>query len=516
MILDGWGISQPFGGNAIALAKTPFFDSLVTRYPSMTLSASGESVGLPWGEEGNSEVGHLNMGAGRIIYQNLPKINRAIADHSFYKNKALMEAVEHAKKNDSAFHIIGLCSTGGVHASLDHFHALLVLAKENNLSKVFIHVILDGRDTPFNSGLNFVMGIERAIEEYGIGEIATISGRFYAMDRNNNWDRTEKAYLAMTEGVGNKGTNAQKIIQKSYKNKIYDEEFIPSVIYRGDKPVSLISDNDSVIFFNYRPDRARQITKAFVIDDLDKFSKKRNIENLKFVTFTEYEKGLPVDVVFHQDYIKNTLGEIISKNKLKQLRIAETEKYAHVTYFFNGGVEDKLEGEDHILIPSPNVSSYDEVPEMSAPEVTKKIIEQVEADTYDFIVVNFANPDMVGHTSNIEATIKAVETLDILIKKIIGSILDKDGVIILTADHGNAEYMFDMQTGMKVKEHSSNPVPCILIGSEYEGKTFGWQDTPNSDLSLLRPQGVLADLAPTILNILKIDIPKEMTGRSLL
>ncbi len=516
IILDGWGIDQPYSGNAIALANTPTTDELIMKYPSMTLRASGEAVGLPWGEAGNSEVGHLNLGLGRIVYQDLPRINKTISDNSFYKNEALLKAIEQVKKNNSKLHLLGLVSNGCVHASVDHLHALLVLARENSIKDVYIHAILDGRDTPYNSGINFIRGVERSISEYGVGKIATISGRFYAMDRNNNWDRTAKAYLAMTDRIGNEANDSISAIEESYKKKIYDEEFIPTVIKNNGNPVAKIEERDAIIFYNFRPDRARQITKAFVLPDFDKFKRPKFLENLLFVAFTEYERGLPVEVAFPPEKINNTLGEVISMAGLKQLRIAETEKYAHVTYFFNGGREEKSPGEDHILVPSPALASYDMKPEMSAPEVTKKLLEAIEADKYDFILVNYANADMIGHTANIEAAIKAIEAVDNLVGKVVKEVLAKNGVVLITADHGNAENMFNMQTGTRDKEHTTNPVPFIVVGREYEGKSFGWQDAPSGDLSLAQPQGILSDVAPTVLKIMGLPKPPEMTGRSLI
>lgn len=514
IILDGWGITQPYSGNAISQANTQILDQLTAQYPSMALMASGEAVGLPWGESGNSEVGHLNLGLGRILYQGLPRINKAISDNSFYKNEALLKAINHAKKNNSQLHLMGLVSNGCVHSSADHLQALLVMAKEYDIKKIYIHAILDGRDTAYNSGINFINNIERNIAEYGLGEIATISGRFYAMDRDNHWDRISKAYLAMTEGMGNKEDSAEKAIEKSYKNKIYDEEFIPTVIGNRGKE-GLITDNDAVIFFNYRADRAREITRAFVLPEFDKFSRPKYLKNLLFVGFTEYEKSLPVEVAFPPEKIKNTLGEVISNAGLKQLRIAETEKYAHVTYFFNGGKETKSEGETHELVPSPPVDSYDLKPEMSANEVTDKLIKAIEEDLYDFILVNFANADMVGHTGNIKATVKAVETADKCVGRIVKQVLARDGCILITADHGNAEVEFNMQTGTINKEHSANPVPFIVIGKQFEGKSIGVQDAPGGDLSLMKPQGILSDIAPTILKIMGLEKPPEMTGRSL-
>jgi len=516
MILDGWGVSQPYTGNAIAQANTPVMDSLVSEYPAMTLRASGEAVGLPWGEHGNSEVGHINLGLGRILYQNLPRINKEISDNSFYQNKVLMDAVNHAKENNSSLHLMGVVSNGCVHGSIDHLHALLVFAKEQKLDRVYIHAFLDGRDTSYNSGINFMKGVERSMAEYSIGKIATISGRFYAMDRNNNWDRIEKAYLAITEGVGNKSDSAIGAIDASYKKKIYDEEFVPTVIEEDGKPVAKIRDNDAVVFYNFRPDRARQITKAFTLPEFEKFNRNKYIKNLYFACFTEYEKGLPVEVVFPSVEIKDTLGDVVSENGLKQLRIAETEKYAHVTYFFNGGKEKKSEGENHILIPSPQVSNYDQKPEMSAKEITEKIVGAVDRDEYDLIVVNYANADMVGHTGNIPATVKGVETLDNCVDKVIKAVEEKGGIVLITADHGNAEIMFNMQTGQIDKEHTSNPVPFIVAGKDFRGKNFGWQDPAGSDLSLVQPQGILSDISPTILKIFGIKKPDSMTGMSLL
>ncbi len=518
IVLDGWGITQPYSGNAISQADTQALNELTARYPSMTLMASGEAVGLPWGESGNSEVGHLNLGLGRILYQGLPRINKAISDNSFYKNEALLKAIEHTKKNNSQLHLMGLISNGCVHSSIDHLQALLVMAKENNVEKIYIHAILDGRDTAYNSSINFVNSIERSIAEYGVGEIATVSGRFYAMDRDNHWDRIAKSYLAMTEGKGNKEATVLEAIEKSYKKKIYDEEFIPAVIYKNGAPRvkdGLITDNDAIIFFNYRADRAREITGAFVLPEFDKFTRSKYLKNLLFVGFTEYEKRLPIEVAFPPEKIKNTLGEVISNAGLKQLRIAETEKYAHVTYFFNGGKEDKSPGETHELVPSPPVDSYDLKPEMSANEVTDKLVKAIEDDLYDFILVNFANADMVGHTGNIKATIKAAETADKCVGRIVKQALARDGCVLITADHGNAEVEFNMQTGTINKEHSANPVPFIIVGKQFEGKSIGVQDAPGGDLSLIKPQGILSDIAPTILKIMGIEKPPEMTGRSL-
>ena len=516
VILDGWGINQPYAGNAITRANTPVINKLIAQYPAMTIKAAGEAVGLPWGEPGNSEVGHLNLGLGRILYQDLPRINKTINDSSFYLNKELLGAIAHVKKHNSKIHLLGVVSNGCVHASIDHLHALLVLMQKQGISDVYIHAILDGRDTSYNSGINFIKGVEHSISEFSVGSIATISGRYYAMDRNNNWDRIAKSYVAMTKGEGEQSDSAVKAIEASYKKKIYDEEFVPTVITKDVKPQAVISDNDAVIFYNFRPDRARQITKAFVEPQFDKFKRSALIKNLFFVCFTEYEKGLPVKVAFPSEIIKNTLGEIISRAGLKQLRISETEKYAHVTYFFNGGKENKSPGEEHIMVPSPRVASYDLKPEMSAPELTKKIIAAVASNEYDFILVNYPNADMVGHTGNLEAAVKGIEALDQCVEKLVKSILSKQGVVLFVADHGNAEVMFNLQTGQIDKEHTTNPVPFIIVKEGYTGRSFGWENVVGSDLSLIQPQGILSDVAPTILKIMGLKRPLEMTGRSLI
>jgi len=516
-VLDGWGVNQPYSGNAITQAKLPYYNELIAHYPSLTLMASGEAVGLPWGEAGNSEVGHLNLGLGKVVYQDLPRINKAISDNSFFENKALLGAAEHVKKNQSALHLIGLLSNGGVHASIDHVVALLALAREKKVDRIFIHAFLDGRDTAYNSGVGFIEDLERATNEYGRGKIATVSGRFYAMDRDSHWDRVEKAYSAIVFGKGKTAADPVKAISESYEKKVYDEELLPVVIVDNKgEPVGKVSENDAIIFFNFRPDRAREITKAFVLPSFDKFKRGPAIKNLFFACFTEYEKGLPVQIVFSDEAVKNTLGEAISKAGLKQLRIAETEKYAHVTYFFNGGKEEKSEGEDHVIVPSPRIDSYDLKPEMSANEVTKKIEEAVRKNLYDFILVNYANADMIGHTGNLKAAIKAVETVDKCLSRLCRAVLRSGGAVVITADHGNAESMFNMQTATMEKEHSVNPVPLILVGKDFEGKALSGGDAIGSDLTLSRPAGILSDVAPTILKIMGVPKPKEMTGRSLI
>jgi len=516
VILDGWGVNQHYTGNAITRANTPVYNSLISEYPTTTLRASGEAVGLPWGEQGNSEVGHLNLGLGRILYQDLPRINKTINEKSFFHNKVLLKSIAHVRKYNSRLHLMGVVSNGCVHASVDHLYALLDFAGQNKIKEVYIHAILDGRDTSYNSGINFIKGIERSIENYHVGRIATISGRFYAMDRNNNWDRIERAYLAITEGVGNTSEDPVRAVEDSYNKKIYDEEFIPTVITENNKPVTKILNNDAVIFYNYRPDRARQITKAFAEDQFNKYKRPRTISNLLFTCFTEYEKALSVEVAFPQEELNNSLGEVLSNAGLKQLRIAETEKYAHVTYFFNGGRESKFKGEDHVLVPSLRIPNYDAKPEMSAPEILKNILKLIKDDIYDFILVNFANVDMVGHTGNIDAAIKAVEYLDGCVDKIVKNILAKSGIVLITADHGNAEVMFNMQTGQIDKEHTTNPVPFIAVGKDFAGQNLGWPEAASSDLSLVQPQGILSDVAPTVLELFNIEKPNEMTGFSLL
>jgi len=515
VILDGWGINQDYPGNAITCAETPNIDSYVTEYPATTLRASGESVGLPWGEAGNSEVGHLNMGLGRVLYQDFPRINKTIIDNSFYSNEDLLGAIEHTKKYKSKLHFIGVVSNGCIHASIDHLHALMLMAQKNDVKNFYVHAILDGRDTQFNSGLNFIKGIERSIKEFSLGEIATISGRYFAMDRNNHWDRTEKAYNMMTEGEGNFESKASEAIKHSYDKKIYDEEFEPTVLKEGDKPAVKIEDDDAVVFYNFRPDRARQLTEAFIEKDFDKFKRKKYIKNLYFVTFTEYDKNYPVHVAFKPEDMSYGLGEELSKAGIKQLRISETEKYAHVTYFFNGGREEKMPGEEHDLVPSPNVSSYAEKPEMSSRELSEKVIKAVESNKYDFILLNFPNSDMVGHTGNLEKAIVGIEAVDARVGEIVKKVLEIDGVVVITADHGNADQMFNMQTGQIDKEHTSNPVPFIIIGNDFRGKNFGWHESLGNDLSVIKPQGILADIAPTIMDLLQIKKPSKMTGISL-
>ncbi len=515
-ILDGWGVAPEDEGNAISLAKTPNFDRFIREYPVMTLSASGNEVGLMFGEMGNSEVGHLNIGAGRVYYQTLPRINRSIVDKSFFKNRALLSAIDSAKKNKSALHLIGLVSPGNVHASQEHLFDLLKLCKLEKVKEVYIHAILDGRDTTLDSGIDFIRILQEKIKEFGRGKIATVSGRFYAMDRDNRWDRIAKAYNAMALGKSEQYfTDPEEAIQASYDKKVYDEEFVPIVIGKEGKPTAVVKSGDSIIFFNYRPDRARELTKAFILPGFSKFEREY-IKNLNFVTMTEYEKELPVTVAYPPQVVNNCLAEVLSDNGLKHFHIAETEKYAHITFFLNGTVEDPFPGEDRKIISSPQVSSYDKVPEMSAPQITKEVVKAIESDKYDVILLNYANADMVGHTGNVKAAMKGIEEIDKGIGKIADYVLAKDGVMLITADHGNAEEMINLQTDSLYKEHSTNPVPFIIIGNKYKGEAGPTGDPIDGDLSLLHPVGMLADIAPTILKILDIDKPEEMTGRSLI
>ncbi|MEA2065381.1 MAG: 2,3-bisphosphoglycerate-independent phosphoglycerate mutase [Patescibacteria group bacterium] len=519
IILDGWGVAPHYSGNAITIADPQFFGYLSNNFPTAVLQASGEAVGLAWNEVGNSEVGHLNIGSGRIVYQNLTKISKSIEEYTFYKNKALNSAFEHAKGNNSKIHLLGLLSSGGVHSYLSHLYALLEMAKRQNFTEVYIHLILDGRDSQYNEGINLVSRLINKLDNMKIGKIATLSGRSYAMDRDNNWERIEKAYSAIVNGKSDRyNKDPISIIDKSYQENNFDEEFIPTVITDSDKnPIAKVEDNDSVIFFNFRSDRARQLTKAFSLPAFDKFNREHYLTNLKFVTFTEYEKNLPVEVAFPREEIKNPLAKVISDNKLTQLHIAETEKYAHITYFFNGGKEEPFLGEDNVIIPSPKTASYDQIPEMSAKLITQRVIKDVMADKYDFIAINFANSDMVGHTGNLEAAVKAIKFLDGCLQEIVELILAKNGAAIIIADHGNSEEMIDKQSAEIIKEHSNNPVPIIVVKNDLKGDSVGFLSPlkNKSSLSDLQPSGVLSDVAPTILKIMEIPKPPEITGISL-
>lgn len=499
-IMDGFGINEAEKGNAIKAANTPNLDKLFATYPNTQLSASGMAVGLPDGQMGNSEVGHTNIGAGRIVYQELTRITKSIQDGDFFENEALTAAVENAKKNNTALHILGLVSDGGVHSHNSHIYAIVELAKRMGLEKVFVHCFLDGRDVPPASGKDFVNDMQDELLKIGVGKVATVMGRYYAMDRDNRWDRVEKAYNAMVLGIGETAACGVCAVENSYKNDVTDEFVLPTVVTENGAPVATIGAGDSVIFANFRPDRARQITRTFVDSDFDGF--KRTYFPLHFVCMTQYDKTMPnVTVAFRPQTLDNTLGEYLSKQGLKQLRIAETEKYAHVTFFFNGGVEKVSEGEDRALINSPKVATYDLKPEMSAYEVTDKLMEQLDSGDLDVIILNYANCDMVGHTGVMESAIKAVETVDACVGKVADKILSMGGAMLVTADHGNADQLIDPETDGAFTAHTTFPVPFIVIGC--------------GDVSL-REGGVLADIAPTMLDILGLEKPEEMTGESLL
>ena len=499
MILDGFGKNPNKEGNAIELANTPNIDELMKKNPTTTIYTSGLAVGLPEGQMGNSEVGHTNIGAGRIVYQELTRITKSIEDGDFFSNQELVAAIENCQKNNSKLHIMGLLSDGGVHSHMRHLFAVLELAKRKGFEDVYVHCFLDGRDTPPASAEGYILKLEEKMKEKGVGKIATIAGRFYAMDRDKRWQRVQKAYDAMVKGEGVKATSAEMAIEASYQKEVFDEFVEPTVIYSGDKPVAKIENNDSVIFFNFRPDRAREITRTLVDKDFSDFETEKL--NLYFVCFTQYDETMPnVHIAFKPTVLKNTFGEYISNNGLTQLRIAETEKYAHVTFFFNGGNEKQYPGEDRILVPSPKVETYDMKPEMSAYEVTEKVLEQIENEKYNAIILNFANPDMVGHTGSLDAAIKAVEAIDECVGKIVKAVEKVNGVLLITADHGNAEQMIDYKTGEPHTAHTTNPVPLILVGME--------------DIKL--KEGKLADLAPTMLDIMGLAKPEEMTGESLI
>lgn len=488
---------------------------LTSRYPVMTLRASGETVGLSWGEMGNSEVGHLTIGAGRVYYQSLPRINRAIADGTFATNEALVGAMQKAASSGGTLHLIGLVSAGKVHSFDEHGVELLNVAKAHGVTKIAVHAILDGRDTLYNSGVDFIANFEAKMAALGVGEIASLSGRYFAMDRDNRWDRVEKAYNAIACGASERtAENARAALQDSYAKEVYDEEFPPTVMMKKGKPVATVQPGDAVIFFNFRPDRARELTKAFVLPSFDKFSREY-IHDIHFVTMTEYEAGLPVTVAFPPVLLTNTLAEVVAAQGMVQLHIAETEKYAHVTFFMNGTREEPFPHEDRVIIPSPSVASYDKKPEMATQEITEKVVAAIASENYDLIIANFASPDMVGHTGDLAATKQAVTVVDGCVQQIVDAVLAADGVLFITADHGNAEEVQNLQTHDVDKEHSTNPVPLWIVGKMFEGKTSPSGDVPNGDLSLVPPIGMLADVAPTLLKIIGVPQPPEMTGTAL-
>ena len=501
MILDGFGIAEKSEGNAVALANKPNFDRLVKEYPNTQLQASGMAVGLPEGQMGNSAVGHLNIGAGRIVYQELTRITKAIEDGDFFENEALMKAMKNAKENNASLHLMGLLSDGGVHSHIEHLKGLLEFAKKEGLQKVYVHAFMDGRDVPPSSGKDFIIKAEEMMKEVGVGQIATVSGRYYAMDRDNRWERVQLAYNAIVLGEGEKASSAVEAIDNSYHDEKTDEFVLPCVIEEDGHPTATIKNGDSVVFFNFRPDRARELTRA--INDKEFAGFNRETLDLTFVTMTQYDKTLErVNIAFKPQTLVNTLGEYVSSKGLEQLRIAETEKYAHVTFFFNGGVEKENPGEERKVIPSPKVATYDLKPEMSAYEVTDELLNRLDQDKYDMIILNFANPDMVGHTGVVQAAVKAIEAVDECLGKIVDKVLEKDGTVFITADHGNAETEIDFSTGNPFTAHTTNPVPFVWVSNNIDGRTL--------------KSGKLADIAPTMLNVMNLEVPEEMTGECLI
>ncbi|OON96344.1 MAG: phosphoglycerate mutase (2,3-diphosphoglycerate-independent) [Epulopiscium sp. Nele67-Bin005] len=501
LILDGFGINKNEEANAIALAKKPHIDALMKKYPTVQGFASGMEVGLPAGQMGNSEVGHLNIGAGRIVYQELTRITKAIQDGEILENKALKDAMEKAKSEDKALHFMGLLSDGGVHSHIDHLYGLIEMAKKVGLTKVYVHAFLDGRDTPPASGKGFVEQLQAKLDEIGVGEIASLSGRYYAMDRDNRWERVELAYNALLNGQGETATNAVEAMTENYAKETYDEFVLPTVIQKDGNAVATITEGDSVVFFNFRPDRAREITRAIVDPEFAEFT--RNYVTTNFVALTQYDVTIPnKEVAFQPQTLTNTLGEYLASKGKKQLRIAETEKYAHVTFFFNGGVEEPNTNEERVLVSSPKVATYDLQPEMSVFEVADKLEDAIRNGGYDLIISNFANPDMVGHTGDLNAAIKAIEAVDTAVNQVITALEEVDGNGIITADHGNAEVMVDLETNQPFTAHTINPVPFVLVNYN-DGVT-------------LKENGKLADIAPTLLDMMEVDVPAEMTGETLL
>ena len=501
MILDGYGMSETEESNAIRQANTPNLDHIMETYPWELGQASGLAVGLPDGQMGNSEVGHLNMGAGRVVYQDLTRITKSVEDGDFFENPAFLKAIENCKANDSSLHFLGLLSDGGVHSHNRHLYALLELAKKNGLKKVYVHAFLDGRDTSPASGARYLQELEKVMEEKQTGRIATVMGRYYAMDRDKRWERVSLAYEAMVKGKGVQAGSVKGCIESSYADGVNDEFVLPAVIMEEGHPISSIASKDSIIFYNFRPDRAREITRVFCDPDFDGFE--REYFPLTYICMSEYDSTMPnVEVAYGPENLKNTMGEYISGLGLTQLRLAETEKYAHVTFFFNGGVEAEYSGEDRILIPSPKVATYDLQPEMSAYPVTDALVESILSRKYDLIIINFANCDMVGHTGMISAAVKAVEAVDSCVGRALKALLEADGQMIVCADHGNSDQMVDYKTGEPFTAHTTNPVPFILVNCK---KAKG-----------IHKGGRLCDLSPTLLDMMGIEQPKEMTGRSLL
>jgi 2,3-bisphosphoglycerate-independent phosphoglycerate mutase len=503
IILDGYGIGNQDENNAIWMANTPVMDKLMAECPNTKLSASGLDVGLPDGQMGNSEVGHMNIGGGRVVFQPLPRITKAIEDGDFFRNDAYIAAMDAAKAEGKALHILGLLSDGGVHSHITHLYAIIEMCKKEGLQNVYVHPFFDGRDTPPASGKDYLQQLVDKMNEIGCGKVASMSGRYYAMDRDNNWDRIQKSYDALVLGEGNKATDPVAAMQASYDAEVTDEFVIPTVITdEAGKPLSTVKANDSVIFFNFRPDRAREITRTFCVDDFDGFDRGAR-KNVTYVCFTEYDVTIPnKEIAFKKVELTNTFGEYLAANGKTQARIAETEKYAHVTFFFNGGVEAPNEGEDRILVNSPKVATYDLQPEMSAPEVCNKLCEAIESGKYDVVICNFANPDMVGHTGVIEAAVKAVETVDSCVGRAVESVKKMDGVLFICADHGNCDMMIDYETGEPFTAHTTNPVPFILVNADPSYK--------------LAEGGRLCDIIPTLIELMGMEQPAEMTGKSLL
>lgn len=503
-ILDGWGERPYCPENAISCAHPAYFSDLVEKYPYTVLDASGLEVGLPEGQMGNSEVGHLNMGAGRTVYQEITRISKEIENGSFFKNRELNAAVEYARKNNGALHLLGLVSDGGVHSTMDHIDALLKLASQRDMKDVYVHAFLDGRDVPPSSAIKYITDLEQTMQDLGVGKIATVMGRYYPMDRDKRWERNEAAYAAMVMGQGLTAKTPREAVERSYTKQVTDEFLEPTVIVNPEDgtPVRIIRDGDAIIFFNFRADRARQISRAFVDHDFKGFGRPVHPKTY-YVCFTQYDATIKAPVAFMPQSLHHTLGEVLAEKGLRQLRIAETEKYAHITFFFNGGVEKPNVNEDRILIPSPKVATYDLKPEMSAHEVTQKVVAEIEKDIYDVIIINYANPDMVGHTGVIEATMEAIKIVDSCLEQVVEKVLERGGVLLVTADHGNAEDMCDLSTGQPHTAHTTNLVPCILVSEKFRE-------------CQLRPEGSLKDIAPTLLELLDITPPSEMTGKSLI
>ena len=502
MILDGYGLNPDHNHNAVWLANTPVMDKLEAEYPFVQGYASGLAVGLPDGQMGNSEVGHTNMGAGRVVYQELTRISKAIDDGDFFENEELLAAINNAKEHDSSLHFMGLVSPGGVHSHTDHLYGLLEMAKRNGLKKVYVHCFMDGRDTPPDSGKGYIKDLMDKMDEIGVGEIATVSGRYYAMDRDNRWERVVVAYNALVKGEGDTAACPLCGMQASYDKGVVDEFVVPFVVQKDGKPVATIKENDSIVFFNFRPDRAREITRCFCDDEFDHFDRGPRIKTT-YVCFTDYDVTIGNKLVaFKKQELDNVFGKWISDNGMTQLRTAETEKYAHVTFFFNGGVEEPFEGEDRLLVPSPKVATYDLQPEMSAPQVCDGLVDAIKSGKYDVIIINFANGDMVGHTGVESAAIKAVECVDVCVGRAVEAIKEVGGIMFICADHGNCDMMVDPATGEPFTAHTTNPVPFILVNADPK---YG-----------LAEGGRLCDIVPTMIELMGKEVPKEMTGHSLL